>query len=230
MKKLYSQLDYQQKSDEANANGQFLYILEKQIEENTKVLEWEKKEISIPILDENGEETGETKTVNIDDYKKPIMENSYYVDEITGKKKKIQIQKSHIEVKNVVVQELVIADVGYYICQKDNITDGTLNPNYNIDKRAFLDNLKLTSSDVERALYYGLGMDFEDLQNHIKKNAPNVDSKGLAIEFRAKDFYRGAVDKNGNRIIDFVGNLLGFNSNDMDYLFLHKKLPVKEEN
>ena len=53
--------------------------------------------------------------------------------------------------------------------------------------------------------------------------------KGLAIEFRANNFYRGAVDKNGNRIIDMVGLLLGYTPQDMDYLFLNKQLPEKNK-
>ena len=86
------------------------------------------------------------------------------------------------------------------------------------------DQMTLTPSDVERALYYGLQMDFDDLKTLISTVAPTVDLKGLAIEFRAKDFYRGAVDKNNNRIVDMIGLLLGLNSDDLDYLFEHKQL------
>ena len=96
-------------------------------------------------------------------------------------------------------------------------------------ERQRLDNLTLTPSDVERALYYRLGMDFDDLKALIQEQAPTIDMKGLAIEFRANNFYRGAVDKNGNRIVDMIGLLLGYNSNDMDYLFENKELPNKEE-
>jgi hypothetical protein len=96
-------------------------------------------------------------------------------------------------------------------------------------ERQRLDNLTLTPSDVERALYYRLGMDFDDLKALIQEQAPTIDMKGLAIEFRANNFYRGAVDKNGNRIVDMIGLLLGYNSNDMDYLFENKELPEKEE-
>ena len=95
--------------------------------------------------------------------------------------------------------------------------------------RQHLDALILTPSDVERALYYGLGIDFDDLKALIAEKAPQIDLKGLAIEFRANNFYRGAVDKDGNRIIDTVGMLLGFTSEDMDYLFQNKQLPPKEE-
>ena len=88
----------------------------------------------------------------------------------------------------------------------------------------------LTPSDVERALYYSpLQMDFNDLKALIAEKAPQIDLKGLAIEFRANNFYRGAVDKDGNRIIDMVGAILGYTPEDMDYLFEHKQLPVHEE-
>ena len=97
-------------------------------------------------------------------------------------------------------------------------------------ERARLDALTLTPSDVERAIYYSdLGMDFEDLKGYIKEKAPSIDIKGLAIEFRANNFYRGAVDKNGNRIIDMIGALLGYTPEDMDYLFENKELPVKNK-
>lgn len=97
-----------------------------------------------------------------------------------------------------------------------------------IKERQRLDSLTLTPSDVERALYYGLGMDFDDLKNLIAQQAPQIDLKALAIEFRANNFYRGATDKDGNRIVDMIGLLLGYTSDDMDYLFENKELPIKE--
>lgn len=94
-------------------------------------------------------------------------------------------------------------------------------------ERQRLDALTLTPADVERALYKAKGMDFEDLKALIADQIPTVDIKGLSIEFRAKDFYRGAV-ANGMRLFDVVGQLLGYSSDDMDYLFVHKELPTKE--
>lgn len=96
---------------------------------------------------------------------------------------------------------------------------------YEAEKRLENDRLTLTPSDVERALYYGIGLDFEDLKGLIAEKIPSADIKALSIEFRAKDFYRGAVDKDGNRIVDMVGSLLGLSSDELDYLFLHKELP-----
>ena len=107
-------------------------------------------------------------------------------------------------------------------------------------------------------------MDFEDLKALIAQQIPQVDIKGLSIEFRAKDFYRGAMavlqddktndDKtisslqndansesgnndtnlttqrlndltSGIRLFDVVGALLGYTTEDMDYLFINKELP-----
>lgn len=93
--------------------------------------------------------------------------------------------------------------------------------------RAMLDGLTLTPADVERALYKAKGMDFEDLKALIAQSLPQVDIKGLAIELRAKDFYRGA-EANGLRLFDVVGQLLGYSPSDMDYLFKYKSLPEGE--
>ena len=97
-----------------------------------------------------------------------------------------------------------------------------------IKERQRLDGLTLTPADVERALYKAKQMDFEDLKALIHTQLPQIDIKGLAIEFRAKDFYRGAV-AGGVRLFDVVGALLGYSSEDMDYLFENKELPEKEE-
>lgn len=93
-----------------------------------------------------------------------------------------------------------------------------------VKERQRLDQLTLTPADVERALYKEKQMDFDDLKALIAEQLPMVDIKGLSIEFRAKDFYRGAV-ANGMRLFDVVGHLLGYTPDDMDYLFEHKELP-----
>lgn len=96
-----------------------------------------------------------------------------------------------------------------------------------IEHRQYLDSLTLTPADVERALYKEKQMDFEDLKALIAQQIPTIDTKALSIEFRAKDFYRGA-EANGMRLFDVVAQLLGYTSQDMDYLFEHKELPTKE--
>lgn len=94
-------------------------------------------------------------------------------------------------------------------------------------EREKLDGLALTPSDVERALYKAKGMDFDDLKALIAQQAPQLDLKALAIEFRANNFYRG-VTIGEMRLIDAVGAMLGYSPEDMDYLFLHKELPVPD--
>ena len=120
-----------------------------------------------------------------------------------------------------------------YNSEKYVVVDGQLilNPDYEEEqkrkRRQMLDSLTLTPADVERALYKAKGMDFEDLKALIAQQLPMVDLKGLAIEFRAKDFFRGAV-ANGMRLFDVVGNLLGYTPDDIDYLFENKELPTQE--
>lgn len=132
-------------------------------------------------------------------------------------------------IQNIEVEQSLfdryLEDVDRYIWNGMSIVD---NPQYEEIKRQKerqrLDALTLTPADVERALYKAKGMDFEDLKALIAQNIPNIDIKGLAIEFRAKDFYRGAV-ANGLRLFDVVGALLGYSPSDMDYLFQNKELP-----
>ena len=128
-------------------------------------------------------------------------------------------------VTNFEISEEIYNDIDRYMW---NGSDVVLNPNYGEEQRQKerqrLDALTLTPADVERALYKAKGIDFEDLKVLIIEQLPQVDIKGLAIEFRAKDFYRGAV-AGGMRLFDVVGQLLGYSSEDMDYLFEHKELP-----
>ena len=94
-------------------------------------------------------------------------------------------------------------------------------------ERQRIDSLTLTPADVERALYKAKGMDFTDLKALIQETVPTIDMKALSIEFRAKDFYRGAV-AGGVRLFDTIGAILGYTSADMDYLFTNKELPTDE--
>ena len=115
-------------------------------------------------------------------------------------------------------------DVDYQLYDGEYLTEDEIA----VKERQRLDSLTLTPADVERALYKEKHMDFEDLKALIQEQLPQVDIKGLAIEFRAKDFYRGAT-ANGMRLFDVVGQLLGYTPQDMDYLFAHKELPHVEE-
>ena len=134
------------------------------------------------------------------------------------------------DVQNIEVSEEIYNNAqqygsNYYIYSNGQII---LNPNYEQEQQAKererLDALTLTPADVERALYKAKGMDFEDLKALIVQQIPTIDIKGLSIEFRAKDFYRGAM-ASGMRLFDVVGALLGYTPSDMDYLFENKELP-----
>ena len=198
----------------------------------------------IKINPETGEpiinpETGDYETEEYTyEVKVPVMETVQEVDEEgnpvwttdpeTEERIPVMVtrQKSHIETHTEEIQ----VQVGEHT-EVITVRGLVLNPDYEAQKaaeeRLKLDALTLTPSDVERALYYGVNMDFDDLKQLISTQAPQIDIKGLAIEFRANNFYRGAVDRNGNRIIDMVGALLGYTPEDMDYLFIHKQLPEK---
>ena len=131
----------------------------------------------------------------------------------------------NIEVSEEIYNNAQQYGSNYYIYSNGEII---LNPNYEQEQQAKererLDALTLTPDDVERALYKAKGMDFEDLKALIVQQIPTIDIKGLSIEFRAKDFYRGAM-ASGMRLFDAVGALLGYTPSDMDYLFENKELP-----
>ena len=86
-------------------------------------------------------------------------------------------------------------------------------------RRKYLDNLTLTSTDVERALYKAKKINFEDLKGIIKEKAPEIDIKEIGIELRAGIFERKSP------YINQIGALLEYTSEDLDYLFENKKLP-----
>ena len=89
------------------------------------------------------------------------------------------------------------------------------------ERQEYINNLSLTSSDVERALYRAKGIDFEDIKTMLKNN-PGIDIKALGIELRTGTF------KRNNPYVNQIGALLGYSSDDLDYLFENKKLPEKE--
>lgn len=124
----------------------------------------------------------------------------------------------------IVYTSIEETDIDYQLYNGEYLTKEEIE----VKERQRLDALTLTPADVERALYKAKGMDFEDLKALIVQALPTVDIKALSIEFRAKDFYRGAM-AGGMRLFDVVGALLGYTPEDMDYLFENKELPEKEE-
>lgn len=91
-------------------------------------------------------------------------------------------------------------------------------------ERERLDNLELTGADVERAIYEAKEMDFEDLvQFVIDSKLVGFDIKRLKIELKANHFVRK------HPYINIIGSMLGYTPDDMDYLFLNKTFPIKED-
>jgi hypothetical protein len=76
--------------------------------------------------------------------------------------------------------------------------------------------LSLTKREVFLALYKDKGLTPEDIRNQIQ------DVSAL-IEFDyATEYFRG------NPLIDSIGAMLGYTSEQLDYLFEHKELPQNE--
>ena len=89
-----------------------------------------------------------------------------------------------------------------------------------------ISNLSLTAADVERAIYKARNIDFDDIVDTIEAmneaGTADIDIKALKIELKANNFYRG------NEYVETIGNLLGFTSDDLDYLFENGELPSTE--
>ena len=76
--------------------------------------------------------------------------------------------------------------------------------------------LSLTKREIFLALYKDKGLKPEAIRNQI------LDVEAL-IEFDyANSYYRG------NPLVTQIGEMLGYSSSDLDYLFLNKQLPSKE--
>lgn len=85
------------------------------------------------------------------------------------------------------------------------------------EERNRLNQLSLTKREVFLALYKDKGIPPEDIRTLI------TDTTAL-IEFDySKDFFRG------NPLIDQIGAVLGYTSEQLDYLFEHKELPNAQE-
>ena len=119
--------------------------------------------------------------------------------EITVKKHKQQTHKETITIKTLV-----------------------LNPNWEEEQaekeKERIAKLSLTKREVFLALYHAKQITPDMIKAQIGENTEAL------IEFEyAEKYYRF------NPLIDTIGGMLGYTSADLDYLFIHKELPVKEE-
>ena len=224
MEKLYTQKEYQLQAEQANKEGLFLYQLVKEQEYTAEVLEYEKKIISQDIYSEDGEIIGSQK-VEVDDLDKPIMVEEEITNPETGEKETAIVQKHHTETRTKTVVELAIEPKGYYVCFKDNYTNGEINPYYEDEKvqreRERINLLSMTKREMFLGLYQAKQITPDILKAKI------ADPQAL-IEFEyANDYYRG------NPLIDVIGGQLGFTREQLDKFFMnkdyHELLPIKDE-
>ena len=121
------------------------------------------------------------------------------------------------DILNVEITEEVYNDIEHYMWNGEDVV---LNPNYEEEEKEKekerIAKLSLTKREVFLALYKDKGITPEQLKAQIT-------NPEALIEFEyATDYYRG------NPLIDQIGLMLGYTSEDLDYLFEHKELPPKE--
>lgn len=175
MEKLYTPKEYQLQAEQANKDGLFLYQLVKEQEYTVEVLEYEKKIVSQDVYSEDGEIIG-SHEVEIDDLTKPIMVEEEIINIETGKKKTTIVQKHHTETRTKTVVELAIEPKGYYICFKDNYTNGEINPHYEDEKAQEKENLinHLTMTALDFVTYIKkAGVSDEIILQYLQSN-PSV--------------------------------------------------------
>ena len=222
MEKLYTQKEYQLQAEQANKDGLFLYQLVKEQEYTVEVLEYEKKIVSQDIYSEDGEIIG-SQEVEVDDLTKPIMVEEEITNPETGKKETVIVQKHHTETRTKTVVELAIEPKGYYVCFKDNYTNGEINPYYEDEKvqkeRKQLDKLSMTRGDMFEAIILAFGKTKADIRLMIENVEGLTDIERALYLNRfdeALDFYRGYP------AIDLIGKMLGVSSEQLDKFFKTK--------
>ena len=131
-------------------------------------------------------------------------------NEINGKGQCPQLTDGVISFE---IDELVYNDLDRYIWNGEEVV---LNPNYDEEQakkeRQKINMLSLTKREVFLALYRDKGITPEQIKAQIE------DPEAL-IEFEyASEYFRG------NSLINSIGSILGYTSEDLDYLFIHGEL------
>jgi len=134
---------------------------------------------------------------------------------------------------------------GYYVLDNGNIIE---NPNFEAEiqliEREKLNKLSLSKREVFLAIYKDKGLTPDDIKKEILKHltasptdagsynsclvgslceVQNDMQNEALIEFDyASEYFRG------NPLIDSIGALLGYTSQDLDYLFLNKEFPEQK--
>ena len=179
-------------------------------------------EIEIEVPDYEGQEI--TKEIEVPDFETVTKTEEILVGEDDDGNPIYETKEIQEEVQTgfhtETITEIQTVQVGSH---KETITVKglVLNPDYEAEEaqkeRERIDNLTLTAADVERAIYQAKGMDFDDILEFVAENLPEgVDIKALKIELKANNFIRK------HPYINIIGQLLGYTSDDLDYLFENK--------
>ena len=155
-----------------------------------------------------------TLGIDISEYEKQLISNNYH-DWI-----RIQSILKEYEIAEDIYEDFLQFPKHYKIVGNEILYNTNWKAEAIRKEKERIANLTLTSADVERAIYKAKGMDFNDILELIKDN-PTIDLKALRIELKANNFYRG------NPYVEQIGTLLGYTSNELDYLFENKELPKK---
>lgn len=155
MEKLFDNIEYAKMADKADAEQKKLYIWEHEIEYEVQVQDTkieEREELRQKVDAETGEPLYHADGTPM--MEKVIVEVVVPVYDEEGN------PVMHTETRTKTIQELVIEPDGYYICREENITDGTLNPDFEEEETAkrkalFLkDFFKIPSAVKNADVYY----------------------------------------------------------------------------
>ena len=211
MEILYSKEDYLKQSEVANSQGFKLYRYQHDVEYTEVVGDWNYETKTITYTDIDGNEVTEEIQVKTT----PIMTTGTIVtiDENGNEVKTVgQVQQTHEETKTKQVEELTIADFGYYVCTSDNITDGTLNENYEEEKeiaeQAKIGNLTITKRDFMLAIQ-DKGITYEQVKNLVGLNPQAQMEWDLCVVLQRK-----------NPLLDAVAMQVGITPEQLDEIFV----------
>ena len=211
MEILYTQKDYQEQSELANSQGLKLYRYQHDVEYTEVVGDWNYETKTITYTDIDGNEVTEEIQVKTT----PIMTTGTIVtiDENGNEVETIgQVQQTHEETKTKQVEELTIADFGYYVCMSDNITDGTLNENYEEEKltaeQEKIGNLTITKRAFMLAIQ-DKGITYEQVKNLVGLNPQAQMEWDLCVVLQRK-----------NPLLDAVAMQVGITPEQLDEIFV----------
>ncbi len=131
-------------------------------------------------------------------------------------KKHLKLFETETALYAIKENEIVIND--------EIVEDANFEENQKKKRKEFARQIFLETSKVEQILYKACGLDFEDiilfLKDNVKTNDenPEIDLKALKIELRS---YR---IKRDNEYLEKMLKMIGYNDDDIDELFLSKKL------